>query len=30
MIELESKIAKWNPKMDSLQLIEEWMERKRN
>jgi len=27
MVELESKIAKWNPETDSLQLIEEWMER---
>ncbi len=27
MVKLESKIAKWNPKTDSLQLIGEWMER---
>ena len=27
MIELETKIAKWNTSTDSLQMIEEWMER---
>ena len=27
LVELESKIAEWNPKTDNLQLIEEGMER---
>ena len=30
IVDLESKNAKWDSKMGSLQLSEEWMERKRN